>query len=659
MSASKSAHDSDLQKFSAMLPASRQSAIMQRWLAAECELMQLIERLYGAAWSERLSLADWRQQLLGALAAAVSERSEDLYQLDLQRIAEQDWFLSQRSLAYCAYADRFAGSLKGVQDRIPHLKALGVNYLHLLPFLQPRAGENDGGFAVKDFMNVAAELGSNDDLEQLTRALRQQGISLCSDLVLNHVADDHQWAVAARAGDPHYQDYFYHFAGADQVAHWERNLGQIFPQAAPGNFSYIDAMQRYVWTTFYPYQWDLNYRNPSVFLEMFKVMLHLANLGVEAFRLDSTAFLWKREGSNCMNQPEAHWILQAYRLLMEVAAPAVLLKAEAIVETEQLPAYLGRQPSGNSECHIAYHASLMAAGWMSLAEQNTEVLYEVMRSTPILPPHTSWLTYVRCHDDIGWNVLRPELRRHAANEHEVQQRLAAISRFYGGSADGFADGRSFQADDPAAVHGTVGMAAALCGLSRATDELQVQLALRRLLLMYGFMFCFGGMPLIYMGDEYAALNDESYLQDPARAHDSRWLQRPHWDAGQAAEAYSGTGASAAFARQLCSMSALRQRLPVLAVNAARRLLAPGQPALLAIERSLAGQRLIFLANFSDQPHTVAIHLLTEQCGLSADTVWQDVLSGQSFGATISVPAWQQYWLLLPQAEAVGSTGTTA
>lgn len=512
--------ESQLHTFDPSRRAALQLRVEEHWP----QLDACLQRLYGMQNGYDIFL----DALLQVIVNASLVRSEELVQLDALRSQRKEWFCSEHMLGYCAYVDRFAGNLQGVEKMIPHLNNLGVSYLHLLPFLKARKGENDGGFAVASFEEIQAELGTLDDLQNLTHSLRRAGISLCSDLVLNHVADDHPWAIAAKEGDPHYQAYFHTFEDRVVPDQYEQTLGQIFPQAAPGNFTFEASLQKWVWTTFYPFQWDLNYTNPQVFLQMVKAMLNLANWGVEVFRLDSTAFLWKRLGTNCMNQVEAHWILQALRSIVQIAAPAVVLKAEAIVPTADLPAYLGDQEKHIKECQIAYHSSLMAAAWMALAEQKTDVLQCVIKRTPSLPSEATWLTYVRCHDDIGWNVLRAEVAAVSDSAAVAQQRLQAVSRFYSEQGEGFADGLRFQASDPQAVHGTVGMTASLCGVRGATLESN-QMAVRRVLLMYALAMSFGGMPLLYMGDELAQTNDRSYLDDIDRSHDGRWLQRPLFD----------------------------------------------------------------------------------------------------------------------------------
>lgn len=602
----------------AVLPETLRPQAAQRLAAAEPTLRRLLAGLYG----ERADFDSWYGALLASLGTLYAARPAALQALDAQRAAQPDWFLGQQMLGYCTYVNNFGGTLNGVREQIPYLQELGVRYLHLLPFLRARAGENDGGFAVTSFDDVEGALGNNADLEALTTALRAAGISLCSDFILNHVADDHVWAQAAKAGDAQARAMFHIYPDRSMPDQYEATLGQVFPQVAPGNFSHVAAAGGWVWTTFYPYQWDLNYANPAVFAEMAQAMLRLANRGVEVFRLDSTAFLWKRVGTNSMNQPEAHQLLQALRAIVDIVAPGVLLKAEAIVPTRELPAYLGS--ANAAECHIAYHSSLMAAGWVGLAEQNTEVLRAVIANTPALPPAATWLSYVRCHDDIGWNVLRAEAGDESA------QRLARVARFFSGAEGSYARGAAFQSSDPNAAHGSNGMAAALTGLQSAQTEQERELAMRRMLLLHGLALSFGALPVLYMGDELAMENDESYLQRPQHAMDSRWLQRPRFDRARWQQRHDGATPAGRMYQALTALVRARQAHAALAAHAPRTLLEDAPAGVLALAR---GERFRALMNFSasEQHYTLA-------------GSWTDCISGSILGGTITLAPYALHWL---------------
>lgn len=602
----------------AALPQHLQAQAAQRLAAAAPTLHRLLAGLYG----ERADFDRWYGALMTSLGTLYAARPAALQALDAERAARPDWFLSQQMLGYCSYVNNFGGTLAGVREQIPYLQELGVRYLHLLPFLRARAGENDGGFAVTSFDEVEPALGNNADLEALTTALRDAGISLCSDFILNHVADDHVWAQAAQAGDTAARAMFHIFPDRAMPDQYEATLGQVFPQVAPGNFSHVASAGGWVWTTFYPYQWDLNYANPAVFAEMAQALLRLANRGVEVFRLDSTAFLWKRVGTNSMNQPEAHQLLQALRAIVDIVAPGVLLKAEAIVPTRELPAYLGSASA--AECHIAYHSSLMAAGWVGLAEQNTEVLRAVIANTPELPPAATWLSYVRCHDDIGWNVLRAEAGADSA------ARLARVARFFSGAEGSYARGAAFQSSDPNAAHGSNGMAAALTGLQSAQTEPERELAMRRMLLLHGLALSFGALPVLYMGDELAMENDESYLQRPQHAMDSRWLQRPRFDRQRWVQRHDSATPAGRMYQGLTALVKARQTRAALAAHAPRTLLADAPSGVLALAR---GDSFRALMNFSAEVQSYPL------AGR-----WTDCISGAILDGTITLAPYALHWL---------------
>ena len=599
-------------------------------------LVDRLRRLYG----ETPDFDTWFDALIESVARLYAARSNELRALDAERVASPNWFLSEKMLGYSAYVDRFAGTLAGVAQRIPHLRELGVNYLHLLPFLRARSGDNDGGFAVASYDEIEPRLGTMADLEALATTLRAARISLCADLVLNHVADDHPWAAGARAGDARLRKYFHVFPDRALPERYESTLGQIFPDAAPGNFTHVPAAGGWVWTTFYPYQWDLNYSNPEVFGAMAASLLSLANRGIEVFRLDSAAFLWKRLRTPCMNQPEAHWILEALRCLVQIVAPGVLLKAEAIVPTRELPPYFGLNEARGRECHLAYQSSLMAAAWVAVAEQNTEILRQVIEATPPLPACGSWITYVRCHDDIGWNVLRLEAQR--ADEN-VLARLENVSRFFAGEGGSFSSGAAFQTHGDIAVHGTNGMAAALAGFERAeidaqTRDAQTRDAHARMALLYGLAFCFGGLPIIYMGDEIALGNDYSDRSQSARAIDGRWLQRPWFDDERFAQRVDTDSVAGRAYSDIRRLVVARQRMADLAADSPAVLLAVDNPALLALER---GSRFLALANFSASPVTVALKKFPRH---PTTARWIDCLSHARVSDEIALDAWGMAWL---------------
>jgi amylosucrase len=583
------------------LEAPDQEIFYIRLKQAWTDVLRPLAALYG----QRPDYDRWLREFVTLAARHYAQRPRALRLLDLARLTDPDWFQQSRMLGYVCYADRFAGSLAGILDKIDYLKELGVAYLHLMPLLQPRPGANDGGYAVMDYRQVDPRVGAMADLARLAAELRRHDISLCIDLVCNHTAKEHAWAQKAMQGDPAYRDYYLTFPDRTLPDQYEQSLREIFPEFKPGNFTYYPQMARWVWTTFNEFQWDLNYRNPAVFGEMLDVMLYLANQGVEILRLDAVAFMWKEMGTDCENLPQAHLLLQAFRALSRLAAPALLLKAEAIVAPPQLVPYLGRGRAANKECHFAYHNVLMVMLWSCLAERRVALATHALQQMPPIPSRTSWVTYVRCHDDIGWAVTEADA---AAVGLDGFAHRAFLSDFYTGRFPGaFARGSTFQFNPRTNDRRVNGTAASLAGLEMALesgDAWHVELAVRRILLLHNVIFAFGGTPLVYMGDEIGLLNDARYRDEPELANDSRWLHRPRMDWQKAAQRHDEQSIPGRIFQGLGRLVAARRRLELLHAEAAAYAVWSHNDHVLGLLRDSPRGRLLVLANFTEQSQLV-------------------------------------------------------
>jgi amylosucrase len=468
--------------------------------------------------------------------AAGRARKAPLVALDRQRERDADWYLRPGRVGYAAYVDRFGGDLRGVGRRIGYLRELGVDVLHLMSVLRSRAGDSDGGYAIDDYRHPDPRLGTLADLEDLIGTLHDAGISTCLDLVMNHTSSDHEWAVRARRGSAYYQGLYLTFPDRTLPDAYEATLPEVFPTMSPGNFTWADEMQAWVWTTFRDFQWDLNWANPDVLVEMTDVLLYLANLGVDIIRLDAVAFTWKRLGTNCQNQPEAHLIAQALRAALGMAAPASILLAEAIVGPDELVPYLGSHERQRRECQLAYHNQLMVQGWSMLASRDTRLASAALARLPQSPRGTTWLTYVRCHDDIGWAISDQDAASVGLDGRAHRQFLAEFYR--GDFPMSFGRGVPFSSNPQTGDERTCGMASTLSGVAAglaAADPVQVDQGIARLLLLYALAFGFGGAPMIYMGDELALGDDDTGPVGPVPAGDSRWRHRPEMDEARMAD----------------------------------------------------------------------------------------------------------------------------
>ncbi len=540
-----------------------------------------------------------------AMADAYATREERLQQLDYEREITPDWFQRQSQAGYIAYADRFAGTLAGVRARLPYIRELGLSYLHLMPLLRSRPGEDDGGYAVTDYRAVDPALGTMEDLRALSAALHDEGMSLCIDLVINHTAREHEWAQRAIAGDAAFRDFYLTYPDRTEPDAFERTLPLVFPDFKPSNFTWSEELGRWVWTTFNAWQWDLDYANPAVFGAMLENLLYLTNVGVDVLRLDAVPFMWKRLGTNCQNQPEVHELLQAYRAIVRVVAPAVAFKAEAIVAPRHLVGYLGMGRHAGRECDLAYHNSLMVLLWSTLATRRVELMRRTLQAMPVAPAGSTWITYVRCHDDIGWAITEDDAASAGENAHEHRKFLG---RYYQGDYwESFARGAVFQPEFNGEGR-TSGTAASLAGLEAALeagDEQAIDLAVRRILLLYGVAFSYGGIPLVYMGDEIGLLNDHGHREDPERAADNRWLHRPWMDWEAADRRAMPETVEARLFGGLRALAGARRACVALHGAGSVEPFGTGNPHVFGYRRDHLGTIFLALANFSEHEQAVA------------------------------------------------------
>jgi amylosucrase len=602
-----------------------------------------LEPAWSATYAGHARGADALSQLIQLLAHRYRERPDPLKLLDLRRSLQPDWFQKPEMIGYVCYADRFAGSLRGVEAHLDYLAELEVRYLHLMPLLRTRPGETDGGYAVADYRQVEPALGTMDDLEHLCGSLRERGISLCIDLVLNHAAAEHPWARAAVAGDAAAAEMFYIYPDRTEPDRWERTLPCAFPETAPGNFTQLPD-GRWVWTTFNSYQWDLNWTNPAVFLEMMDIVLDLAGRGVEVFRLDAVAFMWKRLGTNCQNQPEVFDLLQALRAATRIAAPAVVFKSEAIVAPSDLVRYLGVGRHYGRVSDLAYHNSLMVQFWSALATRDTRLATEVLGGLPRKPPTTAWATYIRCHDDIGWAV-GDEAAEAVGWSGPAHREF--LSEFYAGRFPGsFARGEVFQYEPATRDSRISGTFASLAGLEAAVDvddPALITAAIERIRLGHALILAWDGIPLLYMGDELGLLNDWTYREDPGHALDNRWLHRPRMDWLAADRRHRRTTPEGRIWTDLRQLIEVRRATPQLHAATPLELLDADSNAMLMFQRDHPLGPLVSVSNVTDTKRTLAPNRLPA----TAAGPLVDLLDGSRHanGADIDIPARGVRWLI--------------
>lgn len=484
------------------------------------ELTSRLYELYGSRWDFYKILA----RLETIMKKAASERSDDLKQNDEDAINEstsRPWYLQQETVGIMLYVDLFAENLKGLITKIPYLKDLGVNYVHLMPLFDCPKGENDGGYAINSYRRVQPRLGTIDDLRLVAQEFHKNGIHLVLDFVFNHTSNEHDWAKKALKGDSKYKDFYFMYKDKDEVDSWNATLREIFPTVRRGSFTYLEKQKKWVWTTFNSFQWDLNYSNPEVFLAMCEEMLFIANLGVDVLRLDALAFVWKQKGTVCESLPKAHTVIQAFQYVARIACPSLHFKSEAIVHPDQVIQYINQD-----ECCLSYNPLQMALFWSTIATRDTRLLTLSLKKRWYIPKNCAWINYIRCHDDIGWTFSDEDAAQLGIDGYMHRQFL---NRFFTGRFDGtFGAGEPFQLNPSTGDCRICGTMASLAGLEQAEKTGNFDwriMAIARIKMMYAAQFALPGIPLLYAGDEKAILNDYSYREDPTKRDDSRWVHR--------------------------------------------------------------------------------------------------------------------------------------
>lgn len=542
-----------------------------------------------------------------------TKRRSPLTIKDKEREEDPFWFKSNDLVGAMLYVDLFADNLSDMKDKIPYLKELGVNYLHLMPILKSRDGLNDGGYAVQNFREVEPRIGTIRQLRNFADLLHKEGINLVFDFVMNHTAREHEWAQKAGAGDVRYQKFYHMFDNRSECDEYEETLPEVFPDFAPGNFTYYPTIDKWVWTTFYEFQWDLNYANPEVFTSMLDEMLFLANVGVDCIRLDAVPYIWKRKGTGSQNEPEAHFLVQAYRALIRMAAPSMIFKAEAIVAPEEIVKYLGINGKKGKECDVAYNATLMSHLWHALACENTQLLRTTLDQLPRAPESASWINYIRCHDDIGWGLSDEKVALVGQNGHDTRM---YCTDFYTGKINGsYAEGYPFQRDYWSKEARVSGTAASLTGLQKSMvegDDLAIEDAIKRTLLLKNIMFTWKGIPLIYAGDEVGQMNDFNYLGDPYKKYDNRWVHRGamNWSKAELRK-YKGTVENKLFSGIQKLVKARKDNL-ALHGNSTDRILLIDEDAGFVFERRYGGHNLLLISNFGKRSLHINMNKLPEE-----------------------------------------------
>lgn len=558
-------------------------------------------------------------ELCSRMQQFYEERSNALKTRDREKETDPEWFRKKEMLGMMLYIDNFAGTIRGVEKKLDYIQDCNVNCIHLMPFLDVTKGKSDGGYAVKDFRKVREDLGTMEDLETLTKKCHEKGMNVCMDFVMNHTSEDHEWAVKARKGEGEYMSRYFFFDNPVIPERYEQTVPQVFPTTAPGNFTYLPELDHYVMTTFYPYQWDLNYGNPRVFNEMMYNFLYFANIGMDIIRIDAVPYIWKEMGTPCRNLKQVHTIVRMMRMIGEIVCPATILLGEVVMEPEKVAPYFGTVEK--PECHMLYNVTTMATIWHSLAAQDTSLLKKQLDTVCALPGEYTFLNYLRCHDDIGWGLDFDFLKGQGMEEIPHKRYL---NDYYTGKFPGSVSRGELYNDDPVTQDARFcGTTASMCGIESAgfeQDEEKMEAAIRLDIMLHAYMLMQSGIPMLYSGDEIGQVNDYTYKEDPDKCADSRYIHRGvfRWDFAKKRK-NKGTVEGQIF-QSLGYLEKLRKQEKVFDADAKVYTYETWQQGIICVVREKAGTKMIGVFNFAKEPRTVSVY--PEESG-------KDMISGSA------------------------------
>lgn len=575
-------------------------------------------------------------ELCDKMEAFYRDRKKALKLLDKNREEHQDWYKRNDMLGMMFYIDNFAGNMKGVQSRLDYIEQCNVNYVHLMPFLETPKGRSDGGYAVSDFRKVQEDLGSMEDLEDLTEACHKKGINVCMDFVMNHTSEDHEWAKKAREGDGEYMSRYFFFENSYIPSLYEQTVPQVFPTTAPGNFTYLPEQKHFVMTTFYPYQWDLNYKNPRVFNEMMYNFLFLANKGIDIIRIDAVPYIWKELNTPCRNLPQVHTIVRMMRMISEIVCPGILLLGEVVMEPEKVVPYFGTVEK--PECHMLYNVTTMATTWHTVATRDVRLLKKQLDIVNSLPKDYVFLNYLRCHDDIGWGLDYGALMSEGIRERSHKKYLNDYFQGFAGGSN--SRGELYNADPVTGDARFCGTTASMCGVEKAgfeQDETAMEKAIQMDVMLHAYMFMQSGIPVLYSGDEIGQVNDYTYKEDPDKAPDSRYIHRGAMKWELAKNISKKDTVEAKIFHRLEQLEQIRKKEKAFVSNADTWTIDTWDPSVLCIARYFEGEKIIGLFNFSEFDKTAWIN--------ETDGDYVELISGKEMKPIgVNIPAYGFYYM---------------
>ena len=585
------------------------------------------------------------ENLIDRLFTFYQERSSKLKDLDNVKLKNPGWFHSNDMVSYQIYVEKFAGNLKNIESKLDYLENLKIKMLFMMPVLKSPNGKSDGGFAVSDYHSIQPELGTMNDLEHLFDELHKRKIWGMIDVATNHTSDEHEWAKRAKAGEKEYQDRYYFYDNWLTPNEFEQTMTEIFPETAPGNFTWVPECKKIVLTTFYPYQWDLNYRNPIVFQEIVCNLLFLANKGVDAMFFDSQDYVWKEIGTSCRNLPQSYLITRMIKLILEIVCPGVVICCEYYPKTQDSYQQFVSNIKKQNEVHITSETSWVGHLWRANLTRDVTMLKDFivnLNKIGCVP-----LNSVRTHDEINWSFGQVIQEKNYILRHISLLRF--LNDYYSGYMP-YSQSRGLICYENL-VTGEArisGRSASLAGLEIAIEEKnqkKIDNSINRILMLHALSLSIPGVPMIYSGDEIGEINNYSYTQNDETKDDPRFLNRNvfNWEKAKLVETKDSVESK--IFNGLRKMIKARGKHIEFSLNSNLEMIDCKDTTVLIFKRykknieegKTSKKYLLCIINFYEFPRTIHLDIEGE---------FKDIISGDIFATLtdITLKPYGWYWL---------------
>ncbi|MFP4302949.1 MAG: maltose alpha-D-glucosyltransferase [Spirochaetaceae bacterium] len=306
------------------------------------------------------------------------------------------------------------GDFKGLTGKLDYLRDLGVNAIWLLPFYP--SPWRDDGYDISDYTSIHPAYGTMRDFKRFLKEAHARDLKVITELVINHTSSQHPWFEKARRAKPGSKAREYYVWSETPDRYKEARI--IFQDFETSNWSWDPAAEAYYWHRFYSHQPDLNFDNPDVQQEVFKLLDYWFGMGVDGLRLDAVPYLFERENTNCENLTETHEFLKAMRTHVDKNFPGRMLLAEANQWPEDAVDYFGN----DDECHMAFHFPLMPRLFMAARMEDRFPVVDILEQTPEIPPSSQWGIFLRNHDELTLEMVTDEERDYMYRAYALDPR---------------------------------------------------------------------------------------------------------------------------------------------------------------------------------------------------------------------------------------------